>query len=198
MSDIGLLMTSILVTEQQPSPNLLQQPLIQPENGLFEATSTQNLEFASTVKVAPPEFMQFSDASSITLLSLKQEVKNILSVHLDKVRSRNLVNLVQAKSSPTIAVNVVPPQFLSDFDAQDNINRGYSRFRSPRLPNVEFGSSGVVVRVLQRLLVSNGYAIEVDGFFGALTEAAVKAFQNQRNLARDGIVGQQTWNELTL
>jgi len=35
-----------------------------------------------------------------------------------------------------------------------------------------------------------------DGIFGPLTEAAVVAFQGQRNLNTDGIVGVITWNEL--
>lgn len=66
------------------------------------------------------------------------------------------------------------------------------------LPALGFGDSGVAVRVLQRLLLSSGYnGVRVDGTFGVLTEAAVKAFQNKRNLAVDGIVGERTWYELT-
>ncbi|MCX7592189.1 MAG: peptidoglycan-binding protein [Fischerella sp.] len=71
------------------------------------------------------------------------------------------------------------------------------RYTGLDLPILRFGHRGNAVRVLQRLLLSNGYAIQVDGAFGALTEAAVKAFQNRRNLAPDGIVGQKTWYELT-
>jgi peptidoglycan hydrolase-like protein with peptidoglycan-binding domain len=62
---------------------------------------------------------------------------------------------------------------------------------------LRFGNSGLVVRVLQRLLVSQGYRARVDGNFGALTETAVKAFQSQRQLKVDGIVGPITWQELT-
>ena len=69
---------------------------------------------------------------------------------------------------------------------------------SQNLPILRFNSSGLTVRVLQRLLVANGYAIRVDGVFGALTESAVKAFQNQHNLTVDGIVGQRTWYYLTI
>ncbi len=68
---------------------------------------------------------------------------------------------------------------------------------SPALPILGFGHTGDAVRVLQRLLRSNGYSIQVDGIFGALTESAVKAFQNRRSLVSDGIVGQRTWRELT-
>ena len=65
------------------------------------------------------------------------------------------------------------------------------------LPTLRFGNSGASVRVLQRLLLSNNYFISVDGSFGAVTETAVKAFQEQRGLVADGIVGPITWRELT-
>ncbi|MFM9161013.1 MAG: peptidoglycan-binding domain-containing protein, partial [Dolichospermum sp.] len=63
---------------------------------------------------------------------------------------------------------------------------------------ISYGASGISVRVLQKLLVSNGYGITVDGVFGLITEAAVKAFQNRRTLSADGMVGQRTWWELTM
>jgi Putative peptidoglycan binding domain len=71
------------------------------------------------------------------------------------------------------------------------------KYHDITLPILRFGSSGGAVKVLQRLLLSNGYAIRVDGVFGALTEAAIKAFQNKHTLPADGIVGSRTWNELT-
>jgi murein L,D-transpeptidase YcbB/YkuD len=71
------------------------------------------------------------------------------------------------------------------------------KFANQNLPILGFGSSGVSVKVLQRLLLSNGYAVRVDGVFGALTESAVKAFQNRRNLGVDGVVGSRTWRELS-
>ena len=66
------------------------------------------------------------------------------------------------------------------------------------MPTLRFGDSGDAVRVLQRLLLSNGYDVGVDGTFAALTETAIKAFQDQRGLQADGVVGQGTWRELTL
>ncbi|BDA69223.1 hypothetical protein RIVM261_058870 [Rivularia sp. IAM M-261] len=65
------------------------------------------------------------------------------------------------------------------------------------LPTLRFGNSGESVRVLQRLLRSNGYPVTIDGSFGAITESAVKAFQARRGLTIDGIVGAITWRELT-
>jgi hypothetical protein len=52
------------------------------------------------------------------------------------------------------------------------------------------------VLLLQKHLVAAGYTQvgEPDGKYGAATEKAVTAFQKDRGLTVDGIVGQQTWN----
>lgn len=50
---------------------------------------------------------------------------------------------------------------------------------------------------LQRLLKELGYySAAIDGVFGSGTEKAVKAFQTDKKLAADGIVGPNTWNKL--
>ncbi len=55
------------------------------------------------------------------------------------------------------------------------------------------GSKGSAVVALQEMLNKLGYnAGNVDGIFGAKTEAAVKAFQKDRGLTVDGIAGEQT------
>lgn len=67
---------------------------------------------------------------------------------------------------------------------------------SRSLPTLRLGSKGNDVKYLQDLLNYHGYTVNVDGIFGAKTEAAVKQFQKSRKLKVDGIVGQKTWNEL--
>lgn len=51
------------------------------------------------------------------------------------------------------------------------------------------GSSGEGVKLLQEFLF-------VDGYFGPVTETAVKAFQTKQGLAADGVVGPYTWREI--
>ena len=63
-------------------------------------------------------------------------------------------------------------------------------------PIVRRGANGHPVRTLQDLLRARGHAVTVDGDFGPQTENAVRAFQGQRNLAVDGIVGPNTWSAL--
>jgi peptidoglycan hydrolase-like protein with peptidoglycan-binding domain len=65
-------------------------------------------------------------------------------------------------------------------------------------PLVRRGDRIFPVRPLQQLLRARGQQIAVDGIFGPATEAAVKAFQQSKGLAADGIVGPQTWPKLIL
>jgi N-acetylmuramoyl-L-alanine amidase len=58
------------------------------------------------------------------------------------------------------------------------------------------GDGGDAVRDLQERLRAAGHPLEVDGDYGARTEAAVRAFQSERLLREDGICGPQTWSAL--
>ncbi len=88
----------------------------------------------------------------------------------------------------------VAPRLQKTFAGSANLV-SYNQ-NNQKLPNLSFGNSGPSVRILQKMLLANGYRIRVDGNFGALTEIAVRAFQSNRNLTIDGVVGQQTWQQL--
>ncbi|MEU1512870.1 peptidoglycan-binding protein [Streptomyces sp. NPDC005811] len=65
--------------------------------------------------------------------------------------------------------------------------------RSASCPaNIVDGESGGCVATLQALLNGKGYHLDVDGQFGPLTLAAVKAFQSASGLSVDGQVGTNT------
>lgn len=63
-------------------------------------------------------------------------------------------------------------------------------------PLVRRGDEQHPVRTLQYLLRARGHTVVVDGVFGPATEAAVRAFQQEKRLAVDGIVGPNTWSAL--
>jgi peptidoglycan hydrolase-like protein with peptidoglycan-binding domain len=61
-------------------------------------------------------------------------------------------------------------------------------------PTLQSGSTAPAVRDLQEALKALDYNPgQIDGVFGATTEAAVKAFQQATGIAADGIVGKVTW-----
>ena len=69
---------------------------------------------------------------------------------------------------------------------------------------VRLGDTGIVVKVLQQFLVSNGHKLTnrtkersgIDGQFGKRTLKAVKKFQRDEGLGADGVVGPKTWAAL--
>lgn len=64
-------------------------------------------------------------------------------------------------------------------------------------PTLQNGSSGDTVKTLQSALISKGFNPgPVDGIFGPVTEAAVKAFKTSVGLTVNGIVDVQTWTAL--
>jgi peptidoglycan hydrolase-like protein with peptidoglycan-binding domain len=61
-------------------------------------------------------------------------------------------------------------------------------------PVLKIGSAGLPVRRAQKRMSLVGYQVgDVDGRYGAQTEAAVKKLQQQHSIGVDGIVGPQTW-----
>lgn len=64
------------------------------------------------------------------------------------------------------------------------------------LPVLELGATGPEVKHLQERLNGHGATLKVDGTFGPLTDAAVRAFQERNALTVDGIVGPKTWAAL--
>ncbi|MGM3305480.1 peptidoglycan-binding domain-containing protein [Anabaena sp. WFMT] len=182
MTEIGLLMTGVLSTTQPNLPHLPKQRPFQIKNGVQKSSTSQLSPSVSTSQITPPEFMETDgrEKSKISAIAIKRDkiLKQVRQKHLSSIS----LNLADAQDLPTKG------QILARY-------QGYNR---QPMPTLRFGSSGISVRIMQRLLVSNGYGIRIDGIFGPLTEAAIKAFQNQRSLLVDGIVGQRTWWELSI
>ena len=65
-------------------------------------------------------------------------------------------------------------------------------------PVVQNGSQGHPIGTLQFLLRARGHNLAVDGIFGSVTEAAVKAFQTSKGPTADGVVAPQTWSALII
>lgn len=68
---------------------------------------------------------------------------------------------------------------------------------TPPFPGtVSKGSRGSNVSAVQDRLRNRGWSISVDGIFGNQTDKVVRAFQKDKGLKVDGIVGPKTWDAL--
>jgi peptidoglycan hydrolase-like protein with peptidoglycan-binding domain len=66
-----------------------------------------------------------------------------------------------------------------------------------RASTLRRGSRGPSVEILQTKLNDAGFGpLKVDGIFGPLTQKSVRAFQREKRLAPDGVVGRKTWGKL--
>lgn len=77
-------------------------------------------------------------------------------------------------------------------------NGGASSIASNRSGYLRLGSTGAGVRDVQALLRSAGYNVLVDGDFGTSTKNAVMAFQKNRGMKLDGIIGPETQQALSV
>ena len=78
------------------------------------------------------------------------------------------------------------------YDSDESGSDGVDLRSSSCPANIVEGQSGGCVSTLQALLNGKGQSLTVDGEFGPLTLAAVKAFQAAASLTVDGIVGPNT------
>lgn len=224
MNNIKMLMTGILMTEQLSSFNFLNLSITQLDKDMQNWMQNQSYQLIAEAKTASSKSTKLSHNLRIVPLLLKskspksritkirevfpkkiekstnfnssQDWKNEFSKRktLTAKQRRNKLAFIQPKQGNFInRQNFIPEQNNNDIFGTSSQN-----FTTQRLPNISFSSSGVAVKVLQSLLVANGYTVNVDGYFGPLTETAIKAFQEQHNLKVDGIVGTQTWSCLTI
>ncbi len=81
---------------------------------------------------------------------------------------------------PEIAPNTTTPVI--------NTNNNIRSFNFTGI--IKLGSKGEPTKELQKILIEKGYLVGIaDGHFGAMTQSAVKKFQEANNLTADGIVG---------
>ena len=207
MTEIGMLIMGEFNDKQTNLPQLLDEGLLKAENDQYQTKNSHFLQLTHgiTSKITAPEFMAVGVTEKIAIAkpqTLSRTLrKDLMAEQVDtpaRIRP-SYVNKWQQVSKRSNNRQSRPQFQLAD---KSNLPKprfpstDYLAYNRPQMPTLRFGDSGLSIRVLQRLLISNGYNVRVDGVFGPLTETAIKAFQSQRNLSVDGIVGPKTWSQL--
>lgn len=91
----------------------------------------------------------------------------------------------------------VEPQILTPTWIHFDKRRGNPACSTGGYPQIQMGSRGAYVMIVQDDLNTLGYKTGgLDGIFGSNTQTAVKSYQQNKGLAVDGIVGCNTWRSL--
>jgi hypothetical protein len=88
------------------------------------------------------------------------------------------------------------PNPAPDHDGEDGSS--YVHVDPPGGEALSLGAHSANVRTVQVRLAVHGYATDVDGYWGSVTDGKVRTFQSIRGLTVDGIINVpgQTWNAL--
>lgn len=185
MTEIGLIIMGVLNQKPLNIHHFPSQKIFPRENDLGLKNHQSN-KLAVYPQITPPEFTHpgITSLNHLSILSFRRH--KIFEQITQKQMSVSSFEIADAGNIPITKKRGTP------------VSTRYPRTQNQTMPVISFGSSGISVRALQKLLIANGYGIAIDGVFGPVTETAVKAFQNRRRLSTDGIVGQKTWWELTM
>jgi Carbohydrate-selective porin, OprB family/S-layer homology domain len=113
MTDISLLMASLLITSPIPVLNSPEQPVILPDNPVQQSTQENLSQAVSPAEITPPEFVQ-PDITTSSAINNKYE--NILKKSREKIQfisSPNLPKLKDTQSGTEVAQNPENPEEFS-------------------------------------------------------------------------------------
>ncbi len=190
--ELGYLASADLVTGSFGDETEAAVLKLQEINGLSVdgkvGRQTINLLYSDDIK---PNFLSYGEKSDV-VLSCQQRLKELgyLTTTPDGAYGNDTVAAVkQFQSRNDLVVDgYLGPSTrlaLTSADAQPN--------------GMVLGEQGDSVIRIQQLLNKYGYlsSSNVTGYYGEVTEKAVKAFQSNNGLTSDGTVGLQTMNKLT-
>lgn len=94
-------------------------------------------------------------------------------------------------------VKVLQTELNQTYGAKLTVDGIWGKKTKAACPTLSKGAKNDVVKVLQALLVCNGYSnAYVDGDYGTGTYDAVKSYQSKNRLTADGIAGKNTFAKL--
>ncbi len=177
---------------------LLYVPMVQAE------TSSQSLPSSFLTSIGQLTGSLTELLSLITKAPQEQATSKATSLQAsaigafsDQSKIKEIVQKIQSQTNALEALKVAVEQSKTGVDFGSSVSQAAQAVR-PAVQQIErtlsVGSTGEDVKIVQQYLVSQDLFSEksVTGYYGALTSAAVKDFQNKIGLEPVGIVGPKT------
>ena len=190
--ELGYLATGDLVTGHFGDDTEAAVIKLQEVNGLNVdgkvGRQTINLLYSDEIK---PNFLSYGEKSDV-VLACQTRLKELgyLTTTPDGAYGDDTAAAVkqfQARNDLVVDGNLGPSTRVALNSAEAQAN------------GLMLGEQGETVTRIQQLLNKYGYlsSANVTGYYGEVTEKAVKSFQSSNGLTADGSVGRQTMNKLT-
>lgn len=192
MYELGYLATADLVTGHFGDGTEAAVIKLQEVNGLESdgkvGRQTINLLYSEEIK---PNFLSYGEKSDV-VLACQQRLKDLgyMTTTPDGAYGDDTAAAVRQFQSRN---DLVVDGYLGP-STRVALNSGEAQ------PNgLMLGEQGDTVTRIQQLLNKYGYlaSANITGYYGEVTEKAVKSFQSNNGLSADGSVGTQTMNKLT-
>ena len=116
--------------------------------------------------------------------------------HIGWYRGGGMVEEEQGTRTGCVLSPLTTWDEAAELTGADYTNEVYETFNILPLETLKKGDRGELVRYLQTQLIAAGYDVGgkgADGAFGSDTLSAVRAFQSDKGLIPDGVVGKLTW-----
>ncbi|MCV9884692.1 peptidoglycan-binding protein [Metabacillus halosaccharovorans] len=115
----------------------------------------------------------------------------------DEYKAGLVVDGVYGPKTKAAALKALQTELNRQFGAKLAVDGKWGPKTKSAVRTVRKGAKGNITRIIQGMLYSFGYDPKgFDGIFGNGTEVAVIAFQEDKNLSVDGVVGKNTFEEM--
>lgn len=169
-----------------PAPVVANRVLRRPMNGPEVRAYQENLNFATGAGlVVDGDFGPKTETATMNFQRFFDlVVDGIVGPNTRGVLSYVVALKKSGANKPKPAPVVAPPKPVSPA-----VPKWSGRY-------MKKGMVGNDIRLAQQRLQDRGWKITVDGDFGPATDSVVRAFQSEKRLTTDGIIGPDTWRTL--
>lgn len=129
----------------------------------------------------------------VTANSPIADIKEVLnSKYIEELISNGRFNV----SSKKAIIKAMQIEINKNYGGKLTVDGICGKKTQAACPTLKMGSKGNMVCLLQLVLCTNGYKVDVDSYFGTKTFDAIQAYQKENEIKVDGVVGPITWTSL--
>jgi GH25 family lysozyme M1 (1,4-beta-N-acetylmuramidase) len=171
-------------------------------DGIFgDKTKTEILNIFNDTKDSITKILQglviCNEYSANISTSVNSDIESVQKWLNVNYKSDLIVDGIFGDLTKKALVKALQTELNKQYNSNLAIDGIFGEKTKTEIPEVSFGASGNITKILQGLLICNGYTLNgFDGIFGSGTECAVISYQSNQSLSIDGIAGEETFFSL--